>query len=128
MKADQIIETEERIAKIFGVSDPNQLPMVTSKSLCIYLDYLKKNLNFPIEVEYSKDNDFSENIPFKKKIVGFPKQPKEIEQFDENYGLFCEIRVGRAKSIVPLSVLEIKEKSQNKQLIEDYLDWFWNNR
>jgi hypothetical protein len=44
------------------------------------------------------------------------------------HGLFCEIRLGRRHREVPFADLEADSKNPEVQMLEDYLDWFWNYR
>ena len=47
---------------------------------------------------------------------------------DDSYGILCKAKHERRGLILPLGELEVKKGKPNRQLIEDYGDWFWNNR
>ena len=53
--------------------------------------------------------------------------PDEDFRIDDMYGLICEIKVGIQRGDAPLGEFEGKKKDRNRQLVEDYCSWFWNN-
>ena len=61
------------------------------------------------------------------KITGL-SDPQGEPGIDEMYGLFCEARVEGRLTEVALSECEAKKGSTNRQLLNDYAYWFWNNR
>jgi len=86
--------------------------------LDIWLDYLEKELSFPFEASIQD----SENFELKwKDIVNV----KQIEDFEDMYGILLEIRKGRKKFIFPLCDLEVVEKqSRNRFIIDAFLEWW----
>jgi len=86
--------------------------------LKIWLDYLEKELTFPFEASIQD----SENFELKwKDIVNV----KQIEDFEDMYGVLVEIRKGRKKFIFPLCDLEVVEKqSRNRFIIDAFLEWW----
>jgi hypothetical protein len=86
--------------------------------LDIWLDYLEKELSFPFKASIQD----SENFELKwKDIVNV----KQIEDFEDMYGILLEIRKGRKKYIFPLCELEVVEKqSRNRFIIDAFLEWW----
>lgn len=42
--------------------------------------------------------------------------------------ILCKAKMGRGKGDLPLGEIEKVKGVPNKQLLEDYAYWFWNNR
>ena len=47
---------------------------------------------------------------------------------DDLSGIICEAKMSRGEANLPLAEMEKVKGKANKQLIEDYACWFWNNR
>ena len=124
-KIVSVEEQERNIRKIFKLKESDELPSVTNKSLQIYYEYLKENLVFPFVGMYYVEVGPFEDKEYKLVIV-------QIEPFikldDDFYGLIVQGKEGGRKMIVPLGDIEIKEEGPNRDLVEEYLTWFWNNR
>lgn len=118
-------KSEKRVAQILGVKEGRELPTVSKETLEIYHSYLSENLSFPFDARYSKEAPL-EDTYCDVEITGLTEFEDSPEP--EFYGLFCEEKRGRRKIVIPLAEVTVKQEGRNKQLIEDYRDWFWNNR
>jgi hypothetical protein len=112
---------------VFDLSSDDPLPDVDYETLETYQEYLAKSLVFPFDAEYT-----SETGPFSSKtmnvqVIGLG-DPDDESMIDDMYGIMCEAKHERRKLTLPLGELEVPKGKPNRQLIEDYGDWFWNNR
>ena len=120
------MSTDIRLAKIFGIKDSQEFPVVSLESLQIYHDYLKIQLVFSIFALYEQKIEPFKTTRWDIKVLGL--FGIEFTSDVEFYGLFCEADRGRQKIQIPLADVEVMEKGNNDILIEDYKTWFWNNR
>jgi len=106
-----------RISKILdGVNPHNEM-----KSLQKWVDYLEKELTFPIQaiVVESEDNRLIKSGD----IVLIKSLPHIVDM----YGIIADVRIDRKKYAFPLCDLEVIDKTHtNFQLIGDYRLWFGN--
>jgi len=49
-------------------------------------------------------------------------------RLDEQYGLICEIKIGRKRGDAPLADLKVKGRGAERQLVDDHRHWFFNWR
>ena len=113
-------EEERRVAEIFGVKEGEALPDVSRKTLRTYHAYLKANLEFPLKAKV-EDLDGEATIQSLFALNDCPDLTF--------YGLFVRGNQGRRMIEIPIAAIEeVKDKGQNKHLIEDYCLWFWNYR
>jgi hypothetical protein len=83
--------------------------------------FLNERLSFPFEADVA---DYQESGPL---LQGDKLKVHKIEGEDDKYGIIVSVRKGRKKYDFPLVELElINGKSDCKQAIEEYKDWFWN--
>jgi hypothetical protein len=138
---EEFDEQKQRITEILGADDP----AVTLKSLTLYRDYLRRNLDTPCTMTGI------EAFPWKERyIFGFDdtteyealkkKQPSytdiyELKRFedliDENMGILVKVkRVNdNQRFILDLASLKaVDETSKNHILLDDYSVWFVNYR
>ncbi|WP_410511861.1 calcium-binding protein [Paenibacillus sp. BR2-3] len=123
---------EQRIGKVLGVKedededededDEFNLPMVSFETLKKYLEYLRKELVFPLQAVHENETGPFESAAVKVTITQL------AEEIDENYGLLCEGKEGKRHVVMPLAELSVKETDPNFVFIDDYLTWFWNYR
>ncbi len=118
-------DQEKRIRKALGLAG-GPLPDVQSQWLRRYHDYLSANLSLPFDAEYAED------IPgyrqaLSRVTVEALVDPEEHGRHEE-FGLYCRARRGTDAIEVPLADVELRTRSANLQLIEDYWYWFWNWR
>jgi hypothetical protein len=117
---------EQRLGIVLGTEkdEDNEicLPMVSKATLKTYLDYLRKQLVFPLQALYENETGPLESELIEVTIKQF------VEEIDEFYGLLCVCMEGRNSIIVPLADLTVNETDPNYVFIDDYLSWFWNYR
>jgi hypothetical protein len=129
---------EERVRAILGKRDLH----VTREHLQTYLEYLKQNMRFPCRLSGAEANweafygaglrnkldELNKVRPSGKdrfKLIGFN------EEIDEGLGILVRVQRVRDKKRCTLPLVAfavVNEDSENHQLIEDYSDWFANNR
>ncbi len=132
-------ELEEKVKQILGSDDID----VSSRNLKKYLQYLKKNLKFPCQVEPIEEFSWEEYYVFG------PGNKKEYEklaqtrpcytdifkllglqdEFFEEEGIMADVQrlSDKKKFTVPLENLEPTDAdSPNYQLLDDYSVWFCN--
>lgn len=95
---------------------------VSKKSIEEYYHYLSKTLIFPITGEVSQEA-FQLKERIFKVVLHNLCQPE-----DYFYGILAEGKSGRKAVVIALAEFSAKASNPNFQIIEDYKDWFWNNR
>jgi hypothetical protein len=135
-------EQDRRIAKILGTQ---QVPEVNGKALREYLEYLKKNLEFPCRVTGTETFPWEERYVFghgdKEEYEKLKKtQPSHTDIFellslddevDEDSGIIANVKrvSDERKFRLTLDYLEaMDEQSKNHELLDDYSVWFVNYR
>ena len=138
-------QQDRRIADIF---DMQKVPKVTEEALAIYLDYLKRHLEFPCQLTGIESLGC---FAWEASYIFGRKRPKEYAQrkkkepsytdiytflsFEEEYDPYAGL-AGKVKRVsdnkrfvLPLAHLKAREKpSNNAQLLDDYVVWFVNGR
>jgi hypothetical protein len=135
----ELNKQEQRIVEILGVDNL----VITLKSLTLYRDYLRKNLDTPCIITGL------EGFPWKEKFtVGYDdktdyealkrKQPSctdiyELKRFEDpiNEAVGISVKVKRVNDnqrfIIDLAWLKaVNETSKNYTLLDDYSVWFVN--
>ena len=100
--------------KIFGE--------VNKKSIELYVKHISKILSFPINGEVSQEAGSLKERTFK--VVLHNLCPSE----DDFYGILAEGKSERRPVVIALAEFTANKSDSNYQIIEDYKDWFWNNR
>jgi hypothetical protein len=138
----RVEKQERRIAQILG---QRKVAGVTPATLKKYLDFLKRELEYPFELTGIEDFQWEERY-----VMGFGSQAEyqklkktrpsytdtyELlalnEEIDDYYGLLAKVkRVSDKKSFeLPLADLKATEEgSKNYQLLDDFSVWFVNWR
>lgn len=138
----RVEEQERRIAQILG---QRKVPGVTPATLKKYLDFLKRELEYPFQLTGIEDFQWEERY-----VMGFDSQAEyqklkktrpsytdtyELlalnEEIDDYYGLLAKVkRVSDKKSFeLPLADLKATEEgSKNYRLLDDFSVWFVNWR
>ena len=118
-------DQDDRLRAIFRLTHDDLLPEMDEESLRAFRDHLSARLAFPFEAEFSEETG-----PFsgRTRAVTVTGLPAEEEYLDEHYGLICDAREGKKHVQFPLSEVEVKKGSPNRQLLADYSYWFWNWR
>ena len=116
-------DSEEcRIRAAFGLPPDAAVPRVGKETLLKYHEYLTDKLSFPFSALYA------ETTPPVKQIVRYVTVTGLSESARRRlYGLFCKVTIDGAEQELPLADLGIQENDPNRQLIDDYLYWLWNN-
>jgi hypothetical protein len=133
---------EKRLAEIFG---NKEAPNVTAKTLKIFLNYLKDNIELPCHLTGIEDFSWEERYVFgygskaeyerlKKTRASYTDIFELLdydEEVDPDYGILVDVKrtSDNKKFTLPLSDLEATDKqSTNYQLLDDFSVWFVNYR
>ena len=142
------LEREQQDQRLVDIFDMQKVPKVTEETLAIYLDYLKRHLEFPCQLTGIESLGC---FAWEASYIFGRKRPKEYAQrkkkepsytdiytflsFEEEYDPYAGLavtvkRVSDSKRFVlPLANLKAREKpSNNAQLLDDYAVWFVNGR
>jgi len=113
---------DDRIRMTLGLTGDDPIPDVDPSTLVMYWNHLRQHLSLPFEARHCPEDGPENDVS-----VIAPTDPDEYD-CDEFFGLFCEARLGRRQITIPLGEIEVTKRNPNRQLIEDYLYWFWNWR
>ena len=119
-------DQDDRIRAVFGLTRDDLLPDVDDASLRTYYKHLAATLKFPVEATWAKEVGLGE-VTEKVSILalgGFEDDP----WIDDMYGILCKAKMKGGDGELPLAEMEKVKGKPNKQLVEDYAYWFWNNR
>jgi hypothetical protein len=120
------LNQDERIRRVFGLSEETPLPSVNDQNLAVYYDHLVANLSLPFDALYCPTGgDVRQLIHYVRVIeLTDPRQGP----MHNLHGLFC--RAQNAKQVLDLSLadLGVRDENPNCQLIDDYAYWFVNWR
>ena len=142
------LEREQQDRRIADIFDMQKVPKVTEEALAIYLDYLKRHLEFPCQLTGIESLGC---FAWEASYIFGRRRPREYAQrkqqqpsytdtyaflnFEDAYdpydGLAVKVkRMSDSKRFVlPLANLKATEKpSNNAQLLDDYVVWFVNWR
>ena len=95
---------------------------VNKKSIDSCFQYLSKALIFPISGEVSQETGSFKERTFKLVLHTI------CHTEDDFYGILAEGKSEHKAVVIALAEFSANESDTNYQLIEDYKDWFWNNR
>lgn len=119
-------DQDDRVRMVFDLTSNDPLPDVDEETREVYHKYLANHLIFPFEAEYAPETGpFSSNM-MKVHVIGLG-DPDDESMIDDSYGILCVAEHEGRKLLPPLGELEVKKGKPNRQLIEDYGYWFWNN-
>ena len=142
------LEREQQDRRIADIFDMPKVPKVTEETLAIYLDYLKRHLEFPCQLTGIESLGC---FAWEASYIFGRKRPKEYAQrkkkepsytdiytflsFEDEYDPYAGL-AGKVKRlsdskrfVLPLAHLKAREKpSNNAQLLDDYVVWFVNGR
>jgi Calcium binding len=119
-------DQEDRIRVVFGLTRDDLLPEVDEDSLHTYYKYLAAKLKFPVDATWAKEVGLGEVT---EKVTIFALDCFEDDPWiDDSYGVLCKAKMSRGEGELPLAEMEKVKGKPNKQLVEDYAYWFWNNR
>ena len=116
-------ETEEdRIRVAFGLSNDAPLPKVSKDSLAKYHEYLLGKLSFPFPALYVESTPPVRQLVRSVRVVGLSDSVRR-----RLYGLFCKVQIDDTVMEMPIADLGMREDDPNRQLLDDYGFWLWNN-
>jgi|WetSurMetagenome_2_1015567.scaffolds.fasta_scaffold1105325_1 hypothetical protein len=126
---------DDRIRKVFGLSDGAPLPLVREETLASYYEYLLAQLQFPFEALYCQNDGEMRQLVHYVRVLGLvdPRQGRNHSL----RGLLC--RVERHKEVkgrkgikeaveLPLVEFGVLDDHPHCQPIDDYAYWFVNCR
>ncbi len=119
-------DQDDRIRAVFGLTRDDLLPEVDEDGLYLYYKFLAAKLKFPVEATWAKEVGMGE-VTEKVSILALGGSNDE-PWIDDMSGIICEAKMSRGEGNLPLAEMEKVKGKPNKQLIEDYAYWFWNNR
>jgi hypothetical protein len=119
-------DQDDRIRVVFGLTRDDVLPEADEDSLRSYYKHLAAKLKFPVEAIWAKEVGMGE-VTEKVSILALGGNADE-PWIDDMHGIICEAKMSRGEGNLPLAEMEKVKGKPNKQLIEDYAYWFWNNR
>ena len=117
---------DDRIRVVFGLTRDDLPPNVDEDSLRTYYKYLAAKLTFPVEATWAKEGGLGE-VTEEVSILALGRF-EDDPWIDDMYGILCNAKMNRGEGELPLAEMEKVKGKPNKQLIEDYSYWFWNNR
>lgn len=113
---------EDRIQGVFGLSNDAPLPKVSKDSLAKYHEYLLGKLSFPFSALYVESTPPVRQLVRYVTVVGLSDSERR-----RLYGLFCKVEIDGTVLEMPLAELGMREDDPNRQLVDDYVHWLWNN-
>jgi hypothetical protein len=99
---------------------------VTAENTLAYQNYLEKNLVFPFLADRYATIQPTQYVGGDIQITGVVTDLADLGL--EFYGVLCDAKRNRRTIQVPLADIHMRKDSPNQKLIEEYQDWFWNNR
>ncbi len=120
------LNQDDRIRRVFGLTDGVSLPSVSNPALAMYYDYLAASLSLPFEALYSPTTGEIRQLIHYVRVVELtdPSQSRNHNLF----GLFCKAYNTNKVLDLPLAALGVRDDNPNCQLIDDYAYWFVNRR
>ena len=119
-------DQDDRIMAVFGLTRDDLLPDVDEAGLRKYYKYLAARLKLPFAATWARDiglEDVTEKVTVLA-LGGFEDDP----WIDDMYGILCKAKMKGGDGELPLAEMEKVKGKPNKQMVEDYAHWFWNNR
>ena len=112
------MKNSERIERIKKNVLTGVLTKNTDIQLDVWLGYLEEELIFPFKASIQDSESFELQLNDSVNV-------KQIEGFEDLYGVLLEIRKGRKKYVFPLCDLEVVDKqSRNRYIIDAFLEWW----
>jgi hypothetical protein len=115
---------DERIRRVFGLTDERPLPPVGDETLATYYDSLLSKLSMPFEALYCPSTGEVRQLIHYIHVVELtdPRQGRTRNL----HGLFCKAQNAKELLDLPLVELGVREDNPNSQLLDDYAYWFVN--
>ena len=117
-------EQGDRVRMVFGLTSDDFLPPVDEDSLETYYDFLDQRLSLPSEARYCNQEGFFHPSSVRRvKVVALDRELG----WNEEEGIFCEVRTAQGKEVLPLRDLELRRSDPNSQLADDFAAWFFGD-
>jgi hypothetical protein len=113
---------EDRIRAIFGLTSDDPLPPANVENLRRYGSYLRSQLSFPFQGNYTVAIGPFEEAKYLITVLG----TLDGNDCDEEEGVLCMAEQNGESFELPLADIEIPNHPHNRQLVEDYSYWFGN--
>jgi hypothetical protein len=117
---------DDRIRRVFGLSDDAPLPSVTDQTLAVYYEHLCAGLALPFDALYCPAGGEMRQLIHYVHVTELT-DPHRGEMHNL-HGLFCKASNAKEDFHLPLADLGVREENPNCQLIDDYAYWFVNCR
>ena len=117
---------DDRIRKIFGLSEESPLPLVRHETLAAYFEYLMAHLSLPFEALYCQQGGEMRQLIYYVHVTELvdPRRGRNHSL----HGLLCKAKNHKDFLELPLAEFGVQEDSPNCQLIDNYAYWFVNCR
>jgi hypothetical protein len=115
---------EHRVRAILGLTTDDPLPTSDTENLRTYRQYLATHLHFPFEVRSVLAGLSSPEVAFAGQVLGLADPAED----NEEEGVMCVTLQDQEKVYRPLADLEATSGGPNKQLLQDYGIWFYNDK
>jgi outer membrane lipoprotein SlyB len=113
---------EDRIRAILGLTHEEPLPKVNEANLRKYHAYLADQLRFPFRASRAEAVG---PVQYRRHRITVTAL-LDPDEGDTDTGLMCEALEGGEEIGLPLAAVEDVAAGPNRQLVEDYHYWFWN--
>jgi hypothetical protein len=120
------LNQDDRVRKVFGLTDDSPLPLVREETLAVYYDYLRTNLSLPFDALYCQNGGKMRHLIHYVQVTELV-DPRRGHNHS-SHGLFGRALHHREALELPLSEFGVMEDNPNCQLIDDYAYWFVNCR
>jgi hypothetical protein len=120
------LSQDDRIRKVFGLSEDAPIPPVRAETLAVYFDHLSAQLSLPFEAMYCQNSGKVRHLIHYVQVTELldPRHSRNRTI----YGLFGKARYDGKEMELPLTELGVMEDHPNCQTIDDYAYWFVNWR
>jgi hypothetical protein len=117
---------DDRIRKVFGLSEESPLPLVRQETLAVYHDHLAANLSLPFDALYCQNSGEIRQLIYYVHVTELvdPRRSRNHSL----HGLLCKAKNHKEMLELPLAEFGVREDNPNCQLIDDYAYWFVNCR
>ncbi len=99
---------------------------VTAKNTLAYQNYLEQNLIFPFLADRYAPIQPIQYVGGDIQVIGINTDMDTLDL--EFYGVLCDAKRNKRTIQVPLADIHMRADSPNQKLVEEYQNWFWNNR
>jgi hypothetical protein len=120
------LNQDDRVRKVFGLSDDSPLPLVREETLAAYYDFLIANLSLPFDALYCQNGGKMRHLIHYVQVTEL-LNPRNGRRH-VTHGLFGKALHHREALELPLAEFGVMEDNPNCQLIDDYAYWFVNCR